>query len=98
MHWQIYMDRVSGWSTRYERVRRYPRWVTGPAMVAVALVVVLPLAVLALAGFLVGIVVFSLLAVVASVFSAIAGVWNTLTRRTDDGRRNVRVIRREPTP
>ncbi len=79
----------------------WPRWVTMTALVAATLILVIPLVALLIAAAIVGLVVFVTLGVIAQLILLVRVVWMKLTGgqvRTwpDDGRRNVRVIWREP--
>ena len=73
-----------------------PSWVTRLALIAMVLVVVVPLAMLALAGLAVGLVVFVTLGLVARVVMMVRSALGRL-RPTGrgDGRNNVRVIDRD---
>ncbi len=67
-----------------------PAWVTRAALTAGMLVIVVPLVLLTLAALLVGTLVFAVLSAVAWLIGQFSGVGP----RSDDGRRNVRVIER----
>jgi len=74
----------------FGRVPRRPRWVWSIALLAAAVVIVVPLLLLALAGLIVGTIAFFILSFIWWIVSALQSV--TGPRRTDNGRRNVRVI------
>lgn len=81
----------------YQRVGSKPGWVTKWAFIAAAIVIVVPLAVLALAGMLVGTIVFVLLALIAQVVAIVRTGFESIfgASAQSSGRRNVRVIHRD---
>ena len=87
-------DPRSGRWLRY--VAAQPNWAAKWSLVAAVLVIVVPLAVLALAGLTVGIVVFVILATIMRLASivrvAARSVW---PGGSDGGRRHVRVVDRD---
>ena len=95
--WRVRFENGAEPNSRLRYALSQPGWVTKWALAAAAVVVVVPLAMLALAGLVVGLVVFvtiGLLArVVAIVRTAFGGLWPNSSRR--DGRDNVRVIDRD---
>ncbi len=103
--WRVYMSRHRTFGPWYERVQRQPGWVVKLALTATVLVVVVPIVVLTLAALVVGLVVFTIAGLVAVGMRVLGGgVGNLFAfgRRSrssspgalDDGRRNVRVLRR----
>ena len=93
--WRVYVQQHPKIGPWYDRARVWPLWVIGPAVIAAVVAVVLPLMALLLFGLAVGLVVFLILAAVASVIRILHDAWQALTNRGGDGRRNVRVIRRD---
>lgn len=79
---------------------RQPSWVTKIALGCAAAVIVIPLLALTLAALVVGGIVFAVLMGVVTISLWVRSLWNGLSRPNlpgmglDDGRRNVRVIRR----
>jgi len=94
--WRIRLDENADPGRWIRYTAGQPGWVIKWTLIAALVVIVVPLAVLALAGVVVGFVVFVLLALfvrlVAIVRAVIDGV---LPSRRRDGRRNVRVIDRD---
>jgi len=79
----------------YEQVATSPGWVTKTALTAAAIVIVVPLAVLALAGVLVGAIVFVTLGLIARVVAIAGGLAGKMSAHggQNTGRDNVRIIR-----
>lgn len=85
------------WVHRYDRIQRQPSWVLKLALVAAVLVIVVPLLILTFAAILIGVVVFTIGSLVASGLRVISDLFTrrpTSPVQFDDGRRNVRIIRR----
>lgn len=91
--WQIHLNRLRAANSQ-------PSWVVRVAAICAAAVIIIPLALLALAALIVGALVFAALALLASGITIIrslltnAASIHTPHASDDDGRRNVRVIRR----
>lgn len=84
----------------FAQVERQPSWVVKLALAATVLVIVVPLALLTLAAVFVGLAVFILAGFIVSggrvlsdLFSG-RGRGGGTTVHVDDGRRNVRILRR----
>ncbi len=88
---------VPGFDGVYRRVVGRPSWVTKWALIAAAIVVLVPLMLLALAGLVIGTVVFVLLGLIAQVITFVRSGLHSLSGggSTSTGRRNVRVIHRD---
>jgi len=67
-----------------------PAWVTRLAVVAAVLVVVVPLAMLALTGLLVGMLVFFVASLLATMMQAVGSIFGGGASPSGSGRRNVR--------
>ena len=89
--WRQYLRSHPRFSVWYERLDRSPGWVNRIAVTAAVLTVVLPLVLLALAALVVGVIVFTLLSIVARLLALLAGGGAAVP----DGRVNVRVVRRD---
>jgi len=101
MNWQDYArahPTMGVWYERYRRSARLtasrPGWVMRGALLAGALVVVVPLVLVTVAAVLVGAAVFVALSLVAHVVSLFSGRGGAARTGGDDGRRNVRVMER----
>lgn len=94
MSWQEYVRVHPTMGVWYERYRRRPSWVTRGALLAGALVIVVPLVVLTVAAVVIGMGVFFVLSALAWVAGLFSGVGATQRTPGDDGRQNVRVIQR----
>ncbi len=98
MSWQVWFEEeihrrypdAGMWVTR---ISRQPGWVTRTAILLALLVVVVPIVLLTLTAILVSIVTFIVLGTIARFLDLIANLFSGIRRR-EDGRRNVRVIRR----
>jgi hypothetical protein len=75
----------------FNRMPVRPNWVLLTAVAVGAFVVVVPLVLLAIAGLVVGLVTFAVLALVAQAVAAVRSLFGGGTSG-DRGRRNVRVI------
>ena len=93
MMWRVYIRNSRTFGPIYERIERRPNWVARTALVAAALVVLVPLLVLFIAAIVVGAIVFLTLALIAAVLATVANLFNGLGLRPA-GRKNVRVIER----
>src|SRR5690606_29733470 len=98
-NWQAWQQRAN----RYRIVVGQPGWVTKIALACMALVIAVPLILLVLAAIFIGVVVFVALAIIAKLVqmmqALLAGTAAgqpdaSINDMPDDGRRNVRVIRR----
>jgi len=80
----------------YQKLERQPSWVTKAAILAAVLMVGLPLALIAITALIVGLAVFTVLSLVSAGVATLRELFSGGGRRppADDGRRNVRVIRR----
>jgi len=89
-----------GLNNLFERATGRPGWVAKASLIAAGLVVAVPLVLLALAGLIVGIVVFVTLGLIAQIIMSVGllidGLFKPAAGSGADGRRNVRVIDREP--
>jgi hypothetical protein len=90
MSWRLYQ-----FFTSPREPQRMPGWVLLPALAAAGLVLAIPLLLLTLAALLVGLLVLVPLALAARILGAAGRFRDMVGLRHDDGRRNVRVIRRE---
>lgn len=95
--WRIHVTDNSNWTQRVVRISRMPGWVIWPAIVAAAIVVVVPLIAVTLAALVVGMAVFGVLMLLSMLIGFIAAVVDRLDRIfRGDGRQNVRIIRHDP--
>lgn len=96
--WQTDFSTKHGVNRAFEQVTGRPGWVAKASLLAAGLVVVVPLVLLALAGLIVGIVVFVTLGLIAQIILSTGMLLDGLFKGSggSDGRRNVRVIDREP--
>lgn len=80
----------------YRRVQTQPSWVVKASLTLAALVVIVPLVMLALAALVVGVAAFLVLGVIANVVQAFQAAFGTSAGPApmprDSGRINVRVI------
>ena len=93
--WRFDYDNMRGYpgfEGVYQRVTGRPSWVSRWAFIAAAIIVIVPLCVLALAGIIVGTVVFVTLGLVAQVMTLVRTGLGSL-RKSD--RQNVRIRHRE---
>ena len=94
--WRVRFEKGAGPGQWFNRAAGQPNWVTKWALIAAAVVIVVPLMVLATAGLAVALVVFVTLALIVRIGmiirTTIDGLW---PGRSSDGRRNVRVIDRD---
>lgn len=98
MPWTFNVNNLSRARAWHTRVSRQPGWVIGVTVAAIVLVFVIPLALLAMAALLVGTLVFLVAAAIAKLSAIVTGLLGGEVREpypTEDGRENVRVIRRE---
>ncbi|GAB4192357.1 MAG: hypothetical protein Kow00105_06430 [Phycisphaeraceae bacterium] len=98
MSWQVWIEeevhrRYPGAGVWVTRISRQPSWVTRTAVLLAVLVVVIPVLLLTLAAVLVGVVALIVLGGIARLLNTVANLPGG-NRKKDDGRRNVRVIRR----
>lgn len=97
MGWRFYIRQHEVLGPWYARIERRPSWVAQIALIAAALVVVVPIVLLAMAAVVVGLAVFIVLGLVAQLAIMIRLGWARITSAGLDfpnrNRRNVRVIR-----
>jgi uncharacterized BrkB/YihY/UPF0761 family membrane protein len=98
MMWRTDFNTKHGVNHVFEQVTGRPGWVGKASLLAAGLVVVVPLVLLALAGLIVGIVVFVTLGLIAQIIMSVGMLLDGLFKSPtgSDGRHNVRVIDREP--
>jgi hypothetical protein len=96
--WRADFTTNQGLNRLFERATGRPGWVAKASLIAAGLVVAVPLVLLALAGLIVGIVVFVTLGLIAQIIMSVGLLLDGLFKSpaASDGRRNVRVIDREP--
>lgn len=85
---------------QFQRHTGAPSWVWWTSLTVAGLVIVIPLALLSLAGLLVGAMLFAILWLLATILriarNALHWLRWTVTRKDDHGRRNVKVMPRDP--
>lgn len=86
--WKLFIQQNRTFGPIYQRMSRHPAWVTRTAITCTLAVIVIPLIVLIMLGLFVGIVVFYVLAAVATVM----GWFGAGERENDQSRDNVRVV------
>jgi uncharacterized membrane protein YphA (DoxX/SURF4 family) len=96
--WRVYLHnypRLGQWAAQF---KRQPRWLIWTAGSAAAALIVVPILALFVAAVLVGLGVFLVLGIVATILALPLRLWRLITGpRGDDGRRNVRVVRSDRT-
>lgn len=81
----------------YSTLQRKPSWVMKFALIAAAVVVIVPIVALALAAVVVGAIVFFVLSAIAAVMNFFGNLFGGVagTGSPNEGRQNVRVIQRD---
>ncbi|MEO0513745.1 MAG: hypothetical protein AAF086_00435 [Planctomycetota bacterium] len=97
MDWKIFLNQDPRLSGLYQRTRAKPAWPTLAAVASAAIVIVVPVVLVLLAGLAVGLVVYAVGSAVAGVgnwFKSLGGDTAQGSAMEDDLRENVRVVRR----
>jgi hypothetical protein len=95
--WRMYIREHETIGPWVRKVEGQPSWVTKAALTATVLVVAVPVVLLTLAAIVVGVAVFALLGLAAMGIGAVRQIFagpHVPSEPMDDGRRNVRVMRR----
>ena len=95
--WRVYVRDHPQYGRWYQRVEGRPGWVWKSAITAAVLIIIIPLVLLSLAAILVGVLVFLVLGLIASILRLFqpgnrSGQPPMSPRSADDGRENVRIM------